>query len=455
MKYVTTPLKILLPLLVLVIAVITARTLIANRPEPVSRPQFKTVTNINATRVGKSDYPVTLYTQGTVGAAREGSVVAQVPGTITEVSPNFVNGGFFKQGEVLLQIDPRDYQIALTMAQATRAQALAALEEETARSEQAALDWKRLGRRGNPSSLTLREPQLASATAVLASADAQIQRAELDLERTTILAPYNGRVASRQIDQGQFVTGSAVLAQIYSVDSAEIRLPLTNRQLGFVELPDQNTLQTSTGVVLSASVGDQRYEWTGTLVRTEGTIDPNNRQLFTVARVEDPYSSTDNQPPLRVGQYVQAAITGKTLTDVVVIPRSALREDREVLVVDDSNTLQRREVSVRWKDADVAVIGQGLEAGEVISLTSLGTVVNGTRVQASIDGEPASSEPAGRSDPSLNGDIAARLAKLKTLVDSGGEIPAPARQRIAARIANGQPVPEWLKKAMADGENKQ
>ena len=441
-----TAVKVILPLLVLAIAFVIGRGLIANKPEPVSRPNFKSVTSINATRVTKSDYQVTLKTQGTVGAARQGSLIAQVRGTVTEVSANFVSGGFFEQGETLLQLDPRDYEIALTMAKATRAQAQAALEEENARSEQAALDWKRLGRKGKPSSLTLREPQLASATALLASADAQIQRAELDLERTRIVAPYRGRIASHSADLGQFVTAGAALAEIYSVDRAEVRLPLSNQQLGYLTLPGRNALGEPVRAVLSASLGEQRYNWQAEIVRTDGTIDPNSRQLFAIASIEQPYDSGD-KPPLRVGQYVQADISGAVLSDVVVIPRSALREDREVLVVDDTNTLQRRNVEVRWKDAEVAVIGEGLEEGEIISLTSLGTVVNGTRVNATVDGVHAKSERGGNN--AAAGGMPERLKKLKALIDSGGEIPAPARERIAARIANGEPVPDWLKAHMA------
>ncbi len=437
----------ILPLLVLAVAFVIGRGLIANKPEPVSRPSFKSVTSIDATRVAKSDFQVTIKTQGTVNAARTGTLIAQVRGTVTEISPNFVNGGFFEQGETLLQLDPRDYEIALTMAEATRAQAQAALQEEQARAEQAALDWKRLGRKGKPSSLTLREPQLASAKAVLASADAQIQRAQLDLERTRIVAPYSGRLASSNADLGQFVATGAVLAEIYSVDRAEVRLPLSNHQLGYLALPGRDVLSEPVRAVVTATVGDQRYDWPAEILRTDGTIDPNSRQLFAVATVEQPYAGAD-KPPLRVGQYVQAAVNGTVLKDVVVIPRSALREDREVLVVDDTNTLQRRDVEVRWKDAEVAVIGDGLEDGEIISLTSLGTVVNGTRVNATVDGVPPNSEQqaGGRSG---GGNMPERLKRLKAMIDAGEDIPAPARERIAARIEQGQPVPDWLKAYMA------
>ncbi|MEM7258168.1 MAG: HlyD family efflux transporter periplasmic adaptor subunit, partial [Pseudomonadota bacterium] len=227
--------KVLLPVLVLAVCVAAARSVIANRPEPQTRPQFKTTTSVEATRVKKSDYPVVLRTQGTVSAARQGSLVPQVAGAITRVSPNFVVGGEFSKDEVLLEIDPRDFDIAVTLAEATFAQSKAALAEEQARSDQAAADWKRLGRTGTPSPLTLRKPQLAAARASLEGARAQVERARLDLARSKITASYNGRIRAKHVDVGQYVNRGTNLAEIYATDKVEIRLPLSSHQLGFID----------------------------------------------------------------------------------------------------------------------------------------------------------------------------------------------------------------------------
>lgn len=448
--------KFLLPILVVVVCVITARTVIANRPEPAKRPQFKSTTSIDATRVSKSDYPVLLRTQGTVGATRQGSLVPEVAGSIVSVSESFVVGGSFKRGDTLLEIDPRDYQIAVTLAEATFAQAAATLAEEDARSSQASEDWRRLGRPGKPSSLMLRQPQLAAARASLAGARAQVQKAELNLERTKIVAPYDGSLRTKNVDLGQYVSNGFVLGEIFSIDTAEIRLPLNNQQLGFIELPDID-LKRSSSVELSADIGGSRYTWVGAMERTEGAIDTSSRQLYAIALIDNPYTSgSDQQPRLLLGQYVQANITGKVLKGVFVIPRSALREDREVLVVDELNTLQTREVTVQWKDSENAVISSGLAEGDVISLTALGAITNGTRVRATIDGKTPPTERARNgqksidSSPSVSNadlhmDARQRLQKLKTLIDSGNEIPESARKRIEARIANGDPVPDWLR----------
>lgn len=456
--------KILLPVLVLVLCVLAAKTVIANRPEPRTRPSFNTSTAVEATRLQPQSYTVNLQSRGEVGAGREGPLVAQVSGSITELSPAFVVGGSFRNGEVLAKIDPRDYEIALILAQAEVAQARATLAEEQARSDQAAQDWRNLGRKGTPSELVLRKPQLAAAQASLEGARGQLQRAQLDLDRTSITAMYDGRIRSKQADLGQYVNIGNTLAEVYSSNTAEIRLPFASNQLKFIDL--QRATDSQQEITLNATVSGSDVQWQAKLVRTEG-IDATSRQLYVVARVDNPYSL---EVPLRQGQYVEAQVEGKTLDDVFVIPRAALRDDTRVLLVDDIGTLQSRDVVVEWKDAEVAVISDGLEAGEVLNITALGSVTNGTRVNATVDGvAPQQERPAGRGKPEgqgkdqtkstqpganqdssttqeTRGDQDAQLQRLKAMIDAGDDIPQQARVRIQAQIDAGETVPPWLKK---------
>ena len=433
-------LKILLPLLVVVLCVLAAKTVIANRPEPKTRPQFKTSTAVEATRLAPQSYTVTLKTQGEVSPAVEGSLVAQVAGSITEVSEKFVIGGSFRKGEVLAKVDPRDYEIALTLARANLAQARALLAEEQARADQAAGDWKKLGRKGTPSALTLRKPQLASARANLEGAEGQVQRAQLDLERTNITAMYDGRVRSTQVSLGQYVNPGSALAQTYTTGSAEIRLPFTSNQMKFVDM--NGAIAKRQSIQLKESGGSDN-QWTATMERTEG-IDASSRQYYAVARVDNPYSLAI---PLDFGQFVEAEVTGLTLDNVFVIPRSALREDKSVLLVDDIGTLQSRDVVVAWKDAEVAVISSGLEAGDILNITSLGSITNGTRVKATIDGIAPQQEQRGK--PSGGGDQSDRMQRFKKMVDAGEDLPPQAVEKIKERIAAGEEVPEWLKQHIA------
>lgn len=433
-------LKILLPLLVVVLCVLAAKTVIANRPEPKTRPQFKTSTAVEATRLAPQSYTVTLKTQGEVSPAIEGSLVAQVAGSITEVSEKFVIGGSFRKGDVLAKVDPRDYEIALTLARANLAQARALLAEEQARADQAAGDWKKLGRKGTPSALTLRKPQLASARANLEGAEGQVQRAQLDLERTNITAMYDGRVRSTQVSLGQYVNPGSALAQTYTTGSAEIRLPFTSNQMKFVDM--NGAIAKRQSIQLKESGGSDN-QWTATMERSEG-IDPTSRQYYAVARVDNPYALAI---PLDFGQFVEAEVTGLTLDNVFVIPRSALREDKSVLLVDDIGTLQSRDVVVAWKDAEVAVISSGLEAGDILNITSLGSITNGTRVKATIDGIAPQQEQRGK--PSGGGDQSDRMQRFKKMVDAGEDLPPQAVEKIKERIAAGEEVPKWLKQHIA------
>jgi len=459
--------KILLPILVLVLCALAARAVIANRPEQQTRPRFKTATVVEATRLSPQSYTVKVQTRGEVSAARAGSLVSEVAGSITNISPNFVVGGKFVKGEALVQVDPRDYEIALTLAQANYAQVNAVLAEEKARAEQAASDWRKLGRKGKPSALTLRKPQLAAAVANLEGAQAQVQRAQLDLDRTRISALYDGQVSAKQVDLGQYVNKGSTLAQIHSTDAAEIRLPLTSNQLKFIDL--QSAIATRLPLELNANVAGTDATWKATLARTEG-IDAKTRQLYVVARVNTPNSLSN---PLRLGQYVEATVTGKTLNNVFVVPRAALREDKKVLLVDELGTLQSRDVVVEWKDSEVAVISDGLKSGDILNLTSLGSVTNGTRVSATIDGvapqvEKRGNRPEGANKGNANksgtgnkptgsnsgngggsntggGNRNGRMQRLKAMIEAGEDIPPPARARIEARIAAGEEVPPWLK----------
>ena len=295
-------------------------------------------------------------------------------------------------GERLVELDERDYRIALTRARATLAQAAARLEEELALADQARVEWRQLGRRGEPSALTLREPQLAAARAERDAAAAELERAELDLERTRVTAPYAGRVLERAVDPGQFVNRGAVLGRIHAIDSVEVRLPFGSRQQAFLALPSDGTAAADAPVVrpavtLEARVGDGTRTWRGELVRVEG-IDEATGQLHVVARVEGPWANP--AAPLRVGQYVEARVAGRVLEDAFVVPRSALREGREVLLVDAAG-----DVAAVEPDAALTADGES-EAGRVVDAV---TTAAGTELLAvvRIGVDPASLRLSGRS----------------------------------------------------------
>ena len=387
--------RLVLPVFVLAVCLAVGVTLIRTAPKAERRQPPPVIPTVEVISAKQSAYPVIINSQGTVVPRTESTLIPEVSGQVVNASPNFRNGGFFEAGEVLLQIDPRNYRNSVVVAQADLAQANAAFNEENARAEQALRDWEVLKLSEKPSDLVLRKPQLKSAQAAVAAAEARFEQANINLERTQIRAPYAGLVLEKQVDVGQFVSPGNVMAKIYAIDFAEIRLPLTNSQFAFLDLPesyrgdpepvDERVFPT---VELTAQVGRQIHRWQGQIVRTEGAIDTQSQQIFVVAQVDDPYAKHHGFP-LKVGQFVRANIAGRILKDVFILPRGVLRRNNEVMVISDNDTVDRRQVEVVWSDNNEIVVGQGLTAGERISLTPLPFAISGTKVQVS------NTQPAG------------------------------------------------------------
>lgn len=381
----------LLPVVVVGISIAVGVITIANKTKPQRQKPPPTTTAVDVVRLAKQDYPTIIRTRGTVRPRTESVLIPEVSGRIVKVSPNFREGSFFEAGDLLLKIDSRDYETAEKSAASSLAQAQLALKEEQARARQAELDWQRLGEGAVPTELVLRKPQLAAARAETESAQAQLTQAHLNLERTRITAPYAGRVLEQNVDVSQYVTPGTELARIYAVDYVEVRLPLTNRQLQYVDVPELYRGQTTEEeqpeppVTLRVRYGLKDYTWNGRIVRAEGAIDTQSRQSFVIAQVSDPYGKvTTDQPPLKVGQFVEAEIEGKLLHDVYVIPRAVIRGGHTVFIVDDNNVLSHRTITVVWSDSTNAVVSGGLEEGELLSVTPLATGVSGTQVTVNI-----------------------------------------------------------------------
>jgi len=388
--------RILVPVGILLIAFLTVRWLMATRPTPMVRTPPPTVMAVDATRLKKTDYQVFVRTRGVVKPRTQSTLKPEVSGKVVSVAPNFREGGFFEEGDVLLEIDPSDYETALTVAKATLAQRESALELERAQHEQAKENWRLLGDGTDPNPLTLREPQLAEAIANVESAKARVEEAERDLARTKITAPYAGHVQSYSVDVGQYVSPGNDLATIFAVDYVEVRMPIDNRDIDYIQLPEryrggQEQREPGTRVLLRGEYGSRNVTWEGRLVRADGVIDSGSRQLFVVAQVDDPYGQrAKDKPPLKVGQWVYAEIEGEKLEDVFVIPRSAVRkgDGDEVLIIDADSLIQRRPVSMVASDEENIIVREGLEEGEVLCLTPMRFAAEGVRVVATIDGVP-------------------------------------------------------------------
>jgi RND family efflux transporter MFP subunit len=392
--------RFFLPLLVLGIAGSYYWHLVNTIPEPPQHKSPPVITKVEATRLKPQSYQVKLESRGTVQPRTQTTLIPEIAGTIVEISPSFQKGGFFEKGDLLLKIDPLNYETAVVIAKASLAQAETVFEEEKARAVQAVENWKRLGKTDQPGDLVLRKPQLAEANARVAAAKADLIRAERDLKRTEIRAPYAGRILTQEVDVGQYVSPGTTLGRCYAVDYVEIRLPLTNRQLAFIDLPEayrhedpDSKAPAPSEVVLTGSIGAQVAEWTGKIVRVEGAIDERSRQLFVVAQVDDPYKKTASDlPPLKIGLFVHASITANTLDNVFVLPRKAVRAGNEVILIDKDNHIRRQKTEPLWADKDSLIIPAnkkgGLETGQLVCLTPLAFPTEGATVSPTIDGAP-------------------------------------------------------------------
>ena len=378
-------LQVVLPVVVLAAAGLGAYTLIQNRPQVLVQVPVFEPPGVRVQRVVFQDVKLTVKSQGTVGPRTESQLAPEISGRVIRVAPSFASGGFFEAGDVLLEIDPYDYQQAVIGARGQLAQARLRLAQEEAEADVARHEWAALGR-GDPRALTLREPQLEDARAALAAAEASFDRATRDLDRAEVRAPYAGRVRRKSVDVGQFVTVGSPLATIYAVDYAEIRLPLPDAELAYLDLPlSYRGTENRVGprVTLRANFAGQKHEWQGRIVRTESEIDPVSRMVHVVAQVKDPYApGTDpTRPPLAVGMYVEAEIEGNLVTRVVVLPRAALRGSSQVLVVDGESRLRFRDVDLLRATTEAVLVRAGLEEGDAVSLSPLEAVTDGMQVQ--------------------------------------------------------------------------
>ena len=386
------PLAVILLSIVLVVALVA----VAKGKRPERKETAEQATLVETIAAEKTTLNFAIYSQGSVQPRTETTLVAEVAGQIVSVSSNFIAGGFFRKGEVLLQIDPSDYETGLLRAQANLASRRAQYADQKARSEQALKDWTNLGREGEPSDLVLRKPQLAEALAGVQAAEAELKEAERNLERTRIRVPYDGLVRSKQVDIGQYVTPGTPLGMTFAIDTAEIRLPLSSRDLAYLDLPSATRLDQAhrVPVTLTTESGGSGDRCQAEIIRTEGVVDQSSRVVYAVAEVIDPYGvlGLSAQTELKMGSFVRAEIQGRRAEDVVVLPRSVLRPGDTVLIASEERVLEIRHVEVARAEPRLVYVSRGIAEGELVITTSMDAPIPGMRLIVS--GDQPRQEPA-------------------------------------------------------------
>jgi len=366
---------VLIPILIVVGFIALGLVAIALNKKPEQKKRAFNTLAVMADYAVQDDVQLTVKTQGETRPRTEIDLVPEVGGKIVYVSRNFIEGGIIRKGETLLRVEDSDYKVAVIRAQASVAQAEQTLVREKAEGAIAKKDYEELGR-GDPSPLALRLPQQAQAQAALQAAEAELQSARLQLTRTDVKAPFNGRVRTKSSDLGQFVSPGRTLGRIFSTDVVEVRLPLTDNDLSKMDLPFGYVAKdrsSALDVKLSATIAGQRRNWDAKIMRTDSTYDTQTRALFAIAEVFDPYGKgvSESGVPLPPGLFVDAEVNGKTFEDVIVLPRDGLRPEDEVYVVDDKGKVEIRKVSVVDTDAQKALISSGVEIGELVVLSPM------------------------------------------------------------------------------------
>lgn len=367
---------------VLVIGLLVIGITVLLKPKPQPRP-VKEI-HLPEVRVVLADpqlQSVNVNTQGNVEPRRQIDVISQVAGTITEVSPQFASGGYFDKASRLVQIDPRDYQVALARANAALMEAEKLLAAERGLARQAAREWRKLDNI-DANDLFLRKPQLAAAESQLAAAKAERDQAQLNLERTRITLPFAGRVRNTWVDLGQFVTMGTRIATVYDAAAALVRLPLTDQQAALINLPLAfgKAQQDLPQVILRGVIAGNPYEWRGVITRTEASLDPQSRMYYAVVEIPDPFDPFKNKLPLIMGMYVDAEVIGKPIADVVQLPKTALFRRDKIYYLDAEQRVQEKTVKIlRMDDTRVWVQGD-IQKGDAIVLERQGYLTLGTKV---------------------------------------------------------------------------
>lgn len=343
----------------------TAVTLIIAKPDPNPTPPAQPAPPlVRFVPAAPETTSISVVTQGTVQPETELTLTSQVSGRVESVSPSFVAGGFFAAGETLVQLERADYELAIARAESQVASAERSLAEEEGRALQARREWRELGST-KANALFLREPQVVAAKASLKAAKAELATARLNLRRTSISLPFPGRIVEKSVDLGQFVTTGAAVARAYGTERAQVRLPITDRQLALLDLPlyviESEDAERSPKVTLRATLGGEPVEWSAQISRTDPVIDEQSRSIYAVATVEKPFAL--EQAPLLPGLFVEAEIEGKPLAFVTRLPRSALRTDSHVLLVDGESKVFDKSVTTVYSDG-ISVWLRGLESGE-------------------------------------------------------------------------------------------
>lgn len=380
--------QITISLAVLALGVLLTFILIKLKRPPQRIKHERLAPLVKVERLDAKDIQMVVSGYGTVTPKVQVEIVPQVPGKVVSTNPQFKAGGFIRAGEQILEIDPRDYELAVQEAKAGVADTQVKLDLEKAEAQVARKEWEHLNPETEPSSpLVFREPQIRQAQAKLESAQAALAMAKLSLERTQLSLPLDVRIISEKVDLGQYVLAGQSVGAAYGIDAVEIELPLEDSELRWLDVPEfrrSSLVARATGhgsrATVKADFAGAEHTWTGYVRRTTGQIDTKSRLVSVVIEVAEPFKPSESKPALLPGMFVEVLIAGKVLKNAVAVPRDAIRGDNKLWLVNNGR-LHIQPLEIARSDEDFAYVVSGLDDGAMIVVSSLDTVTDGMKVR--------------------------------------------------------------------------
>ncbi len=383
--------KLWLPIFITLGGFFIVTLLLSSPPKIKPKPKSAKLPGVEVMTLYSEQTSIPVQTRGTVNPAIQIQLTSEVMGSVIAVSPKFSNGAYFKKGDWLIKIDSSQYDMELERAQANEASARLNLLKTQANIRSGNIEGINVGKR---SELAKGIPQLKEAESSYNAARSAVRLSRRQLEKTTIKAPFDGRVLKKTVDIKEYVSTGKPLAKLYSIDKAEVRLPLSTAQLELVDVPlryanDTNKKEKQPAVIIKEGSG--KYQWQGRIIRSEGNVDPRNRLTYVIAQIDSPYSPDPSQPgrpPLSAGTFVSATVQGRTHGSLISVPLSALHNMDELHVLDSENRIHVRKVDILYRGKDRIYIKTGVEEGEKIVLTQLDVVVENMEVVIKNEAEP-------------------------------------------------------------------
>lgn len=375
LRYVLTPFAIIFA------ALIVLMVLGSVAPKPAKKPISVRAPLVEVAELSPSTVQFAITSQGSVMPRTETNLISEVSGMVTDVSDKFVVGGFFKKGEEILTIDDITYKVAVLQAESRLGAAESTLVSEKALAKQAEDEWLLTGKPLDEAPILARRiPQLKQAEANLIAAKADLTEAKTKLDRTRIVAPYDAMVKAKKVDIGQYVTVGSSIADTFAVDYAEVRLPVKQRDVAFLNLPKINqAVERASGVELYYKLDGNKFTWSSNIARYEGVVDTASRVHYLVAQVDDPYKmlGSATQSEIHIGTFVNATIEGKEIADVLSVPRKAVHGANTLYLIDDENKLHIQSIDVLRADVEHVYTQQAIDSNFRLVLTNIEAPVEG------------------------------------------------------------------------------